>query len=242
MKKFNFKNQIVFENSNYLAINKPPGVSSLHERIGIANSVFEQAKKYDEQLQLCHRLDKETSGVLLLSKHPEAYSHAAQAFEKRRVNKIYHAISDGIHTYDNFMVDLPLVTTRSGRSAVNKQKGKPSKTTFNTLENFTHFTLIACSPVSGRQHQIRIHLASQNAPIAADEIYGGKLPFLSNFKKKFNLKKGSEEQPMISRFALHAYSLSFQDVDGATLEIKADYPKDFSVFLSQLKKFDSSNY
>jgi 23S rRNA pseudouridine955/2504/2580 synthase len=242
VKRFNFKDQIVFESTNYLAINKPPGVSSLHERIGLANSVIEQAKKYDEQLQLCHRLDKETSGVLLLSKHAKAYSHAAQAFEKRMVKKTYHAISQGIHKFKNFTVNLPLVTTRSGRSALNKQRGKPSQTTFDTLDNFTHFTLISCSPVSGRQHQIRIHLASQNAPIAADEIYGGELPFLSKFKKKFNLKKGSEEQPMINRFALHAYSLNLSDIDGSTLDIKADYPKDFRVFLSQLQKFDSLNH
>ena len=158
------------------------------------------------------------------------------------VKKTYHAISQGIHKFKNFTVNLPLVTTRSGRSAVNKQRGKPSQTTFDTLDNFTHFTLISCSPVSGRQHQIRIHLASQNAPIAADEIYGGELPFLSKFKKKFNLKKGSEEQPMINRFALHAYSLNLRDIDGTTLDIKADYPKDFRVFLSQLQKFDSLNH
>ena len=143
MKRFNFKDQIVFESTNYLAINKPPGVSSLHERIGLANSVIEQAKKYDEQLQLCHRLDKETSGVLLLSKHAKAYSHAAQAFEKRMVKKTYHAISQGIHKFKNFTVNLPLVTTRSGRSSLNKQRGKPSQTTFDTLDNFTHFTLIS---------------------------------------------------------------------------------------------------
>lgn len=242
MRRFNFKDQIVFENTNYLAINKPPGVSSLHERIGLANSVFEQAKKYNNHLQLCHRLDKETSGVLLLSKHADAYSHAAQAFEKRTIKKIYHAISHGNHSYDDFKVDLPLVTTRSGRSAVSKQKGKPSQTSFTTLENFVHFTLISCSPLSGRQHQIRIHLASQNAPIVADKIYGGEMPFLSDFKKKFNLKKGSEEQPMIGRFALHAHALNFQDIKGETLDIIADYPKDFNVFLSQLKKFDSINY
>jgi 23S rRNA pseudouridine955/2504/2580 synthase len=134
------------------------------------------------------------------------------------------------------------VTTRSGRSAVNKQKGKPSQTKFTSLENFVHFTLISCSPVSGRQHQIRIHLASQNAPIVADKIYGGELPFLSDLKKKFNLKKGSEEQPMINRFALHAHALNFQDINGKTLNIVADYPKDFNVFLSQLKKFDLTNY
>ena len=75
MRRFNFKDQIVFENTNYLAINKPPGVSSLHERIGLANSVFEQAKKYNNHLQLCHRLDKETSGVLLLSKHADWFKY-----------------------------------------------------------------------------------------------------------------------------------------------------------------------
>lgn len=67
MRRFNFKDQIVFENTNYLAINKPPGVSSLHERIGLANSVFEQAKKYNNHLQLCHRLDKETSGLKVIA-------------------------------------------------------------------------------------------------------------------------------------------------------------------------------
>jgi 23S rRNA pseudouridine955/2504/2580 synthase len=95
VRRFNFKDQIVFENTNYLAINKPPGVSSLHERIGLANSVFEQAKKYNNHLQLCHRLDKETSGVLLLSKHADAYSHAAQAFEKGRLRKsimLFHMV------------------------------------------------------------------------------------------------------------------------------------------------------
>lgn len=239
MKRFKFKDQIVFENDNYLAINKPAGISSLHERLGEANSVFEQAKRYNEDLQLCHRLDKETSGVLLLSKHSKAYSHAAVSFEKRRVKKVYHAVADGVHSFQDFVVDLPLVTTRSGRSAVNKQKGKPSKTTFNSIENFGHYTLVSCSPESGRQHQIRIHLASQNASIAADEIYGGKLPYLSRFKKNFSLKKESEERPMISRFALHAYSLLLDDMDGIPMNIVAEYPKDFGVFVKQLRKFDS---
>ena len=98
---------------------------------------FKNTKPY-----IVHRLDKETSGVLLLSKHADAYSHAAQAFEKRTIKKIYHAISHGNHSYDDFKVDLPLVTTRSGRSAVNKQKGKPSQTSFTTLENFVHFIFL----------------------------------------------------------------------------------------------------
>lgn len=238
MKKFRFQDYIVFENDNYLAINKPAGVSSLHERLGEANSVFEQAKRFDENLQLCHRLDKETSGVLLLSKNKMAYTHAAVSFEKRKVEKTYHAVVDGIHNFQNFEVELPLTTTRSGRGAVNKQKGKPSKTVFNTLVSYGHHTLVSCKPVTGRQHQIRIHLATQGASITSDHIYGGKSPYLSRYKKNFTLRKGMEERPMINRFALHAYSLKFSGVNGSDVDIIADYPKDLAVFVKQLEKFD----
>ncbi len=238
MKRIKFEDQIVFENDNYVAISKPAGVASLHERLGEAESVIELAKKYNPAYQLCHRLDKETSGILLISKHAKAYSHAAVSFEKRRVHKIYHAVADGIHKFENLVVDLPLITTRSGRSAINKQKGKASKTIFNTIENFRHYSLISCEPISGRQHQIRIHLGSQNASIAADEIYGGKLPYLSKIKKNFTPNKTNEESPMISRFALHAYSLELEDMDGTLLSIVAEYPKDMAVFVKQLRRFD----
>ena len=238
MKRIKFQDQIVFENDNYVAINKPAGVASLHERLGEAESVIELAKKYNPDYQLCHRLDKETSGVLLISKHAKAYSHAAVSFEKRNVKKVYHAVTDGIHKFENLEVDLPLITTRSGRSAVNKQKGKASKTIFNTIENFRHYSLIGCVPVSGRQHQIRIHLGSQNASIAADEIYGGKLPYLSKIKKNFTTNKTNEESPMISRFALHAYSIELEDMDETLLSIIAEYPKDMAVFVKQLRRFD----
>ncbi len=242
MKRFNFKASIVFENDNYIAICKPAGISSLHERLGNALSVFEEAKKYNEALQLCHRLDKETSGVLLLSKHSAAYAHAAKSFEKRKVKKVYHAVADGTHGFRDLEINLPLITTRSGRSAVNSLKGKPSTTVFNSIENFNHYTLVECEPVTGRQHQIRIHLATQNAAIAADTVYGGKQPFLSRLKRDFSISEEKDETPMINRFALHAYSLKFDDSDGSTLEIVADYPKDMAVFLKLLRKYDKASF
>jgi len=240
MKRFKFSEQIIFENEDYIAINKPAGVSSLHERIGRANSVIEQAKQYDEKLQLCHRLDKDTSGALLISKHHDAYVHAAKLFEKRRITKVYHAVSDGAHSFDNTEINLPLTTTRSGRSSISHQKGKKSKTIINTLENFGKYTLLACSPESGRLHQIRIHLASQGAAIAADEIYGGEIPYLSKLKRGFSPNKQDEEKPMITRFALHAYSLNFEGMAGEEVMIEAPYPKDFGVFVKLLRKYDQS--
>lgn len=238
--RFKIRNHIIFENENYIAVNKPAGISSLHERLGRNLSVVEAVKAYDEDAQLCHRLDKYTSGLLLISKNAEAYRNAAIQFEKRKVGKVYHAVSCGIHDFKDLTIDLPLTTTRSGRASVNKAKGKESKTRVNSIENFGKFTLVECTPLTGRLHQIRIHLASLGASIAMDEVYGGCVPYLSAIKPKFNLSKGSEEIPIIGRFALHAYGLNIKDVNGDKLDITAEYPKDFAVFLKILRKYNKN--
>ena len=242
MKTFRIADNIVFENDNFIAINKPAGISSLHERLGDAVSIIELVKNVNPDYQLCHRIDKETSGVLLISKHNQAYVHASVCFEKRKVKKVYHAVSDGVHTFENHEVNLPLITTRSGRSAVNHQKGKPSKTILNTIQQFKHFTLVACEPITGRQHQIRLHLATQHASIVADTIYGGKMPYLSRLKRNFTTNKTDEEKPMIQRFVLHAYSLEIPDIDGELLKIVAPYANDMDVFVKLLYKYDKANY
>ena len=91
-----------------------------------------------------------------------------------------------------------------------------------------------CRPITGRMHQIRIHLATLNASITGDEQYGGKPLFLSSIKKGFNLKKFTEEQPLMKRMALHAFSLDFQDLKGNTRHIQAPYPKDMQAMMRQL--------
>lgn len=88
MKTFRIKQNIVFENDDFLAINKPAGISSLHERLGEAISIIELVKSINEEYQLCHRIDKDTSGVLLISKHKQAYIQASKTFEKRKVKKL----------------------------------------------------------------------------------------------------------------------------------------------------------
>jgi 23S rRNA pseudouridine955/2504/2580 synthase len=96
-------------------------------------------------------------------------------------------------------------------------------------------TLVACTPVTGRMHQIRLHIAYLGAPITGDELYGGKPFFLSHVKKKFNLKKETEEEPLIKRMALHAFSLQFTDLSENTQCVEAGYPKDLAVLLKQLE-------
>lgn len=239
-KKVNFKDLILHEDSDYLVINKPGDVASLHERDVRRKSIVEMAKAYFEDASLCHRLDKETSGALLISKNEEAYKNAAIQFEKRLIKKEYHAICDGYLSFDNFEVNLPIYASGSERVRIDKIKGKPATTIFNTITNYGHYSLLSCSPISGRMHQIRIHLASQNSLIAGDLLYGGTLPLLSRLKRKYNKPKyETEENPIFRRVALHSNSISLTDLNGKELKVNAPYPKDLEVFLKILNKYDS---
>jgi len=233
-----FKNIILSETEDLLFINKPPHISSLDERIAIAPSILAMAKKYWPDAQLCHRLDKETSGVLVIAKNAETYREMAMKFEAREIEKFYHAIVGGVLQITNKTIELPLSITRNGLAKIDMQDGKKAVTIVNTLKTFGHYSLVECKPVTGRLHQIRIHLASQNFPIVADEQYGGKIPKLSRLKAKFKLGKFENEQGMIKRVALHAYSLSFL-FNEQQLIVSAPYPKDMEVLLKQLEKFDS---
>ena len=237
-KKTKFKDLILFENDNYIVINKPGDIASLHER-GLNKSIIELAREYLPEATLCHRLDKETSGVLLVSKNEEAYKNAALQFEKREVKKEYHAVCDGYLDFDEFLIDLPIHSGSSEKVRIDMKKGKPSQTIFDSLEIFKNFTLLSCKPISGRMHQIRIHLASQNAVITGDELYGGKFPLLSKLKRKYKKHKYAEdENPIFKRVALHSSQLTFKGLDGKEIIVKAPYPKDFEVFLKILRKYD----
>tara|TARA_R110001592_G_scaffold39780_1_gene130827 strand:+ start:1029 stop:1736 length:708 start_codon:yes stop_codon:yes gene_type:complete len=233
--KIKFEDLICYENDHFLVINKPAHMASLDDRNDPRN-VQKLAKEYSEHLSVCHRLDKDTSGCLLLAKGPEAYRHASIQFEKRNINKVYHAFVDGLTEFREERVALSILPLDKGIVVINKEKGKEAETYFTTLENFKSNSLIECRPITGRMHQIRIHLATLKAPIINDEMYGGKPLFLSQLKKKFNLKREEEERPVIQRFALHAYALSFNNFS-EQITVKADYPKDMQVLYKHLKKY-----
>lgn len=235
-----FRDIILIEDDNFIAVNKPANLSSLDERSGNALSLLQMARKYWTDAQLCHRLDKETSGVLLIAKTNEAYKLMAAQFEERTVKKTYHAVVDGYLKVNEKSIMLPLSITAKGLAKVDMKDGKKAETIITTLQNFNNFSLLACEPVSGRLHQIRIHLSSQNFPIVADETYGGKMPFLSKYKRGFKVSKWENEQPMMQRVALHAYSLKFEAF-GKNYDIAAPYPKDFDVFVKLLAKHDAES-
>jgi len=237
--RLNFKELIIFESDDYILINKPPHIASLDERqADNSMSILRLAKEYADDAQLCHRLDKETSGALAIAKNPVAYRHLSMQFEHRKVEKRYHAVVNGTHEFEMISVYLPIAPKRDGTMvAIDRQKGKEADTIFNSMKVYRNHTLVECMPITGRMHQIRIHLVCLKAPIVCDPTYGGEMIYLSDLKRKFHLKKETEEQPIIKRVALHAHSLTFRLVNEEIIKIEAPYPKDFEVLVKQLDKF-----
>nr|WKN38338.1 RluA family pseudouridine synthase [Tunicatimonas sp. TK19036] len=235
MSKIQFKDLILYEDEDYIIINKPSHVATLEDR-NDPYSIIEMAREYLADAQVGHRLDKETTGALALAKHPDAYRALALQFEHRRVKKVYHAVCDGIHNFQNVEIDLPIYSNSRGTVRISHREGKPAQTLVNTLEAYKLHTLVQCQPVTGRTHQIRVHLASLKAPIAGDEQYGGAPFYLSSIKRRYNLKKDTEELPLIRRVALHAQALEIELLKGERVCIEAPYPKDFAVLVKQLAK------
>jgi RluA family pseudouridine synthase len=235
LKSLALQDLIVFEDEDYILVNKPPFLSTLEDRHEKINLLV-LAREYTPDAQVCHRLDKDTSGVLAIAKNQEAYRHMSIQFEKREVTKIYHAVVDGIHNFNNTLVDEPILKLEDGVVKISRREGKPAQTYFTSLQTFRNHTLVECKPVTGRMHQIRIHLATLQASITGDETYGGKPFFLSSVKRGFNLKKDTEEQPIMRRMALHAFSLLFRNLKGQEQTVQAPYPKDLQALIRQLTR------
>lgn len=233
-----FNKLIIFEDDNLIVVNKPPFIASLDEREGGEINILRMAKSYHADAQVCHRIDKETSGLLLIAKNPDTYRSVSIEFEKRRVKKIYHAIIGGTHVFEDLKVDFPILNLGNKNVTIDKANGKLAETWFKSLAYFKHYTLVECRPITGRMHQIRIHLATQHASIVGDSLYKGKPVYLSQIKRGYTLSKGQEELPIMKRFALHARALSFS-INGKDYSFEAPYPKDFATLLKQLERFDS---
>lgn len=237
-KNFHIRDMMIYEDSNYIIINKPAHISSLDERFGGKVSILQLLRAYEEKAQLCHRLDKETSGVLIAARNPETYRYVSGLFAKREISKYYHAFVYGVHNFKDYSSDLPLHVTSRGFATVDHKVGKPSETIFNTLKAYRRHSLVECRPITGRLHQIRIHLSRLKAPILSDPNYGGEMFYLSSVKRRFNLKKETEEQPLISRVALHAAAIRFTTESGEEISAEAPYPKDLRALKKQLDSHD----
>ena len=235
--------EILYEDSHLVVVNKPAGVLTIPDRwdktkislLGILNETLRSS------LRLVHRLDKETSGLILFAKDVESQREISRQFENHEILKTYVALVEGEVKEPSGKIELPLEEDPQhlGMTRVDEKRGKPSITSYEVMEKFRSFTLLRIHPLSGRTHQIRVHLAAIGYPLAVDGLYG-RCPaiFLSELKPKFK-KKNEGEKPLISRLTLHAGGLHFKNMDGREITLETPLPKDFTVTLKYLRKFRS---
>ena len=207
------KIDIIFENDDILVINKPTGVSVTADRGGDADilQLLNAQITVTEPLRLIHRLDKDTSGIMLLAKHKPAQSRYSSLFAKRQVCKLYLALVNGPLSYPGGSIKDPIARSQRNPRAmhIHPRLGKPAHTVWKQLADFGEISLVAAQTITGRTHQIRIHFSHRGMPLAIDPMYGPNKPLmLSSFKNGYRPKQDREEPPIIDRLTLHAYQLT----------------------------------
>jgi 23S rRNA pseudouridine1911/1915/1917 synthase len=230
---------IVFENDEFVVVDKPSGLLSIPDREGEELSLKRILKDKYGEIYTVHRLDKETSGLIVFAKNEETHKFLSQAFEERSVEKYYLGIVKGTLYEKEKTIDAPIAqnTVKKTQMIIHK-RGKESVTDYRALEEFRKFTFIEFRIHTGRSHQIRVHMQYVGHPIVCDEIYGDGEPiYLSSIKKNYNLSKNElEERPLLKRLALHAYRLHFSDAKGNKYQFEASLPRDMKALLKQLRK------
>lgn len=243
---------VVYEDEQLLAVNKPPLLLSSPDRYdrerpnlmrllhrGIESGAPWAKARGLTYLMNSHRLDFETSGVMLLAKSKPVLVALADLFGAEKPVKIYVALVHGRPSDERFSVDARLAAhpTKPGVVRVEEKGGKRSQTVFLIRERFGGFTLLECQPLTGRTHQIRVHLKHAGYPIVGDQRYGGRVLFLSSFKSNYRLKPKQTERPLLEHTALHAEQLRFlHPSTGREVAISAPWGKDLSVAVKYLRR------
>ena len=223
---------ILHEEKGFLVVNKPSGLA-VHGGSGVSFGLIEllrrhRNKKY-ETLELVHRIDKETSGIILIAKKRSILRKLHQYFREGAIKKKYQALLIGNPVKEDFIIDQPILIDRSNkhRKSIIDTDGLRAITEFKMIERMNHASLFDISPITGRTHQIRAHSAFIKMPIAGDLRYGIKNDII---KKSYGLK----------RLFLHASEISFPDFEtpNSNYHFKVDLPKELKTVLFNIKSLD----
>jgi len=234
--------QILYEDKNLVIINKPAGLVVHTDGRTKEESVIDWvAQKYPENKDvgeplkivtgevikrygIVHRIDRETSGVLVIAKNQETYEHLKKQFLDRTIEKFYHAVVYGEMRYDEGLINLPIGRHKSDFrkwTADDNTRGivKEALTYYKVLARKDKMSLVEVNPQTGRTHQIRVHLNAVGHPIVGDKLYAPTKKALDG----------------IDRLALHSYSIELETLEGKVLKIKAPYPEDFAQAVENFK-------
>jgi RluA family pseudouridine synthase len=213
--------EILFEDEDILVVNKPEGLAAIPERQKDPPPAESLVEKLSAQrsagLFIVHRIDKDTSGVIVYAKTASAHCHLSMQFEKRLVQKVYLALVHGVMEAEEGVIDKPLGQRGSGRVSVSPQNGREAHTEYQVLHRFPAYTLVEAYPKTGRRHQIRVHLYSIGHPIVGDRLYGDRAI-----------------QRAYPRMMLHAQRLTIRLPGGALLALEAPVPESFERVLQRI--------
>lgn len=229
---------ILYEDDHIIALNKPAGVLSIpdrfeHKKPNLKNELL---KSYDE-IFVVHRLDLETSGVILFAKTAEAHALISELLLNHKIDKTYWALAQK-PPYAEGEIDAPIAESLKTKGLYKvHNRGKNALTTFETLRTWESYALLSLQLITGRTHQIRVHLRHIGARLLADAKYGKAPAFYLSQIKKINIHREKEERPLISRSSLHAHRISFvHPISKEEVIVEAPLPKDMKAVINQLEK------
>jgi len=245
MNKKDLQFEIILEDENYIFINKNSGILTIPDRYNnnLPNLVS-ILSYYRQNIFVVHRLDKDTSGVMMFAKNEKSHKLANTSFEDQLVERKYHVLVRGQFPMDEIEIDIPLLMNMADKGRViPSARGKHSLTKVKILEKFRYATLLECELVTGRQHQIRVHLSTIGYPLLVDNLYSDNREFyLSMIKRNYNSNEDIEEKPILKRLSMHSFSLKYKDeLSGKEIFATANYPKDLETALKLLRKYSKFN-
>jgi 23S rRNA pseudouridine1911/1915/1917 synthase len=239
--------KIIYEDEDLIILNKQAGIVVHPSRGNTHGTLVNALAFYSNELSsglgdfrpgIVHRLDRNTTGVMIVTKKETAQWKIAKQFENRQINKTYVAIVHGTPelTADRIKAALGIHPYIRERYAIRLEDGKEAITFYEVIEAFRGFSFLELTPKTGRTHQIRVHLSYLKHPIVADDMYGGKLVYQWQLEDS----EPAAQEPVINRVALHAFSIEFRHPRTEKMvKFEAPIPDDMQNMLSMLRKYRS---
>jgi 23S rRNA pseudouridine955/2504/2580 synthase/23S rRNA pseudouridine1911/1915/1917 synthase len=240
--------EVLVDDPAFSVVAKPSGVPTVPERflkdrrtiVDLVAEIWRRADPAAAEPVVCHRLDRDTSGCLVLAKDRETARTLMESFRQRTVSKTYLALVLGAPQPPAGEVEFLVAPDRfrPGAMAIVPKKGKECRDAYETLETFRGLALVRVTPKTGRTHEVRLAMKHLGCPCAIDPLYGGREPILlSSFKRGYRVGRDGKETPLVERLTLHAATIEFPHPSGTgTVRAEAPLPRDLDVTLRQLRR------
>jgi 23S rRNA pseudouridine1911/1915/1917 synthase len=248
---------IIYEDDSITAVNKTAGISvsadrwdPSRERLdALLNGYYADRTDAGNERRVftVHRIDKDTSGIVVFARNGETHRVLSRSFEEHRVHKRYLAVVHGRPSWQETSCDLPLVPdgNKAHLTIIDRYRGKKSLTHFRVLGSAGNYTALEIIPETGRTHQIRVHARALGHPLVCDSLYGNRAGgvYLSTFKRKWS-GDPLDEKPLLDRLGLHALELILPHPQAAdkSLDLQAPLPRDMAALIRQMEKCSGRNF